>query len=106
MKQDLPHGNSSNKRPFSRTAPSQIMKQKTKLDIPPKRRYIEVQQEKHINPKTEAILLPKNLKQVQNTTYRERVKRLPSNDDILGLYSLHEETKFVASLKLIGVRRA
>ncbi|KAF6215694.1 hypothetical protein GE061_000025 [Apolygus lucorum] len=100
---ERPHGkNKLDERPHVRTAVSQIEEQKKKIDEQPKKLYRKLcTSAQSVPPNSAAVLLPRNVKQVKNTVYQERLRRLVSQDDVYALYLLaHHETSYVRRLQL------
>lgn len=100
-----PHGNRKHNlnTPFIRTAPSVIEEQKTLLNKPPHKTYKMLKMETENIPSCILpVLSPRDGKQVTNTVLREREKKLPSRDDIIGIMLLNDELEgFIKKFVLI-----
>lgn len=101
--QNSVHRNSiKNTRPHVMTAKSQLQKQKECLGKKPKQVYRKLVSENLNHPSLTPVLTLKNPKQVSNTIGIELKRKLPSHDNIVGLYTLHLELQgFVKKLELV-----
>jgi hypothetical protein len=98
------HGNSKNtNKKFTRTKDSELQKLKMEKDKYPVKVYSEKMVEALVNnvkDERQKVDVVRNLKQVQNTMQRERVKSRLGDDEIYHLIELKQETDFIHDIVL------
>jgi hypothetical protein len=98
----LAHGNSKNpNKNFTRTKDSELQKLKMEKDKYPVKVYSERLVEalvKNVTDERQNVDVVRDLKQVQNTMHRERVKARLGDDEIYHLIELKEETDFIQDI--------
>ncbi|KAL1448691.1 hypothetical protein WDU94_009841 [Cyamophila willieti] len=99
------HGNRKKNEhiPHTMTAKSQRECQKDQLKKAPMKVYRSLLEPEKASehPLLDIVMGPKNPKQVRNSIDRARAKRSVSNDDVLGVYLLHDEIDFVQHMTLL-----
>lgn len=83
----IPHGNSRSNKPYVRTCPSVLAQIRDNKDSMPSNVYKSSLASSTVGPDHQAVLLPRNSKQVSNALMIERNKFRLTHD---ALYNLHE----------------